>query len=446
MKKKKIVLLTIFVLLIIFNLLVLRISLKFDIPYYEISQGILRQGVLLTLDGLTQIYDPAKTKIVKTGPMGYTGREKNDGYKDIENVFKNANGNMEIRIKELENGKIIKSKFDFGYQPSEEPQMEVLRKEYKIDKVIEGAKSEFEAIVILRDWARSQFMQRDFQLAMKNFNALEILHKNLRNRNNEPYQPYRHYDPCNFFPMFYSQILLSMGYQSRLVQISHISGRGTNRESHGMAEVWSNQFKKWVTMDVDQNLHYEKDGVPLNMLEVHNERYEEAPTKIKIVRGVHSAGDFDPNVRIDVAEMIRYHSYIQIVDMRNDWMTNHYFRGHPKRSDRATLFWVDERMPPVFNFKQRTNNVDDFYWTLNRTEIRAKRSKLEEGKIELAFKTFTPNFRNFEILINGSKKIESDESHFEWQVQPGLNRLEVRSVNQYGVPGIESWIEIEKRE
>ena len=131
--------------------------------------------------------------------------------------------------------------------------------------------------------------------------------------------------------------------------------------------------------------------------------------------------------------------------MRNDWMTNHYFRGHPARSDRATIFWRDERQPSVFHFKPETNRIEDFYWTLNQTEIWVDSENEADGKIPLTFNTFTPNFRNFEILINGAKKIETAEPHFEWQPQPGLNSLKVRSVNQYGVPGIESWIEIEKR-
>jgi len=38
-------------------------------------------------------------------------------------------------------------------------------------------------------------------------------------------------------------------------------------------------------MDTDLNLYYEKDGIPLNILEVHNERYENKPTRIKIITG-----------------------------------------------------------------------------------------------------------------------------------------------------------------
>ena len=131
--------------------------------------------------------------------------------------------------------------------------------------------------------------------------------------------------------------------------------------------------------------------------------------------------------------------------MRNDWMTNHYFRGHPMRSDQATLFWKVEYQPPVFHFKQETNQIADFYWTLNQTEIWAKNEKRTDGKIALAFNTFTPNFRNFEILINGFKKIKSTDPFFEWKIQPGVNRLQVRSVNQYGMPGIESWVEVKKQ-
>jgi len=129
--------------------------------------------------------------------------------------------------------------------------------------------------------------------------------------------------------------------------------------------------------------------------------------------------------------------------MRNDWMTNHYFKGHPKRSGkRSSLFWIDKDLPPVFNFKQKTDNPDDFYWTLNQTEICAKKELYSSKTIPLFFKTFTPNFKHFEIVLDDVKKIISKSAFYNWELHPGNNKLHIRSINKFGNSGIPSFVEI----
>ncbi len=418
---------------------------KTSLPY--IISHLIRQEILLLLHAATLIYDPASVKKPCFEPE--TKLNPKD-YVRIETFFEKETLPKNFALKEIRNEKIIRSGFDFSYQPYGEPSLELLRKEYKLDDVVETAKSEFEAMVLLRNWARSQFKRADYQPSMKDFNALEILKKNIRNPNNAPYQSHQ-YRPCNFFPLFYCQILLCMGYQSRLVRITRTARLIQNtpsgpfyQEFHGMTEVWSNQFKKWILMDPDLNLHYEKNGIPMNMLEIHNERYEKSPSDMKVIRGIHTAGDCNADEKTDADSMIQYHSYIEIPDMRNDWATNFYFRGHPKRSDRASLCWLDELMPPIFCLRPTSSHTDDFYWTLNQTEVKVKKTSDIHSALALAFETFTPNFKWFEIKQDDLPETVSADAVFEWRLHPGKNRLEVRSVNQYGICGISSRIEIWK--
>jgi len=434
----------IFILIVAFLVLVfattsVAISVRYDISVGYTSKQLVRQGLLTIIDVATQIYDPISIKSPSNGPVnGKQGVTLKD-YIRIEGFFGKNKLQGRFHVKALKNEKIKRSIFHFGYQHYKEPKLHTLRNEYNLDSVIEAAKNEFEAMILLRNWTRSQFRRNDYQPFMEDFNALEILRKNIRNKNNDPYMP-NQYNPCYFFPLFYSQILLSMGYQARLVRISHLSDRGY--DGHGMTEVWSNQFRKWITMDADLNLHYEKDGIPLNLLEVHNERYKKGLSNVKIIRGIQTSGDFQYEKEINVEDMIEYHSYIQILDMRNNWMTNHYFRGHPKRSDKATLFWVDKNLPPVFNFKQKTNNKDDFYWTLNQTEIWANKQVGSWKEMTLLFETFTPNFDYFEIWVDDFKKCTTRDSFYLWKLHSGENKLIVRSFNKFGVLGIPSSVEI----
>lgn len=414
------------------------IGVKYDLSPVHAARLLFRNAVLSATCVFTMVYDP--TTIIDAS-LGLDAAESPFDYKDycrIETLFSSAMPGESYQITRIDNHKIKPIRFHFSYQTYDEPRLAILRDEFKLQDVVAAAKDEFEAMVLLRNWTRGRFRRNDFQPRMENFDALQVLKRNLRNNDGEPYKPSQ-YRPCHFSPLLYSQILLSMGYQPRLVRISGLASRGY--DGHGMTEVWSNQFGKWITMDVDLNLHYEMDGIPLNMLEVHNERYEKGASRVRIVRGLLPSEDDDER-QVDVEGMIRYHTYIQIVDMRNDWMTNHYFKGHPKRSDKASLFWVDKNLPHVFNLAIKTDRVDDFYWTLNQTEIFSKGGVRSGGVLKLAFKTFTPGFKQFQIVVDEAKEVLSPLPQYNWQLHPGRNSLLVRSINKYDVRGIPSSVEI----
>jgi hypothetical protein len=404
-----------------------------------VGKLIVRESILSIVRVSTTIYDPSVIKRDPFGP-GTEDRINWGEYQLADKALPDNESALRIHIKTIHNEKIIRSSFDFSYQPYDEPKLILLRKEYGLDNVAASAKNEFDRMVLLRNWARSRFKRSDYQPRMTSFDSLAVLRANIHNPSNKPWQPGSQLRPCHFFPMFYSQVLISMGYQPRLVRISNLDEKGY--DGHGIAEVWSNQFKKWIAMDVDQNLHYEKDGIPLSALEVHYERYAGKPSLVKIIRGVQTSGDAGIVKQRSLEEMIAYHSYVQIVDMRNDWMTNPYFKGHPKRSDHSSLFWVDGRMPPVFNLKPKTSAKSDFYWTLNQTELWAKVGPSDNRVISMAFKTYTPNFKHYEIIIDGLQKTITTDPLYMWRLHEGDNKFQIRSVNKFGIGGIPSLVDI----
>lgn len=413
-------------LLVVSFVISLQYQVSIRVPLKLIPRQLFLSGVSLAV----QVYDPAGAIEVITGPGDY---EKEDigSYVRFDDYCSGALSD-DTTCQVADNAKIIKSSFDFGYQVFEEESLQQLREKYDLEKVVGEAEDEFEEIVLLRNWARSQFRRNDFQSHMANFNALDLLNRGQRNIENTPHRADQ-MRPCHFFPMFYSQVLSSMGHVSRLVRISfdgYYSG-------HGMVEVWSNQFRKWVTMDADLNLHYIRGGVPLNVLEVHNARHLGGSYDVEIIRGRQDSGDNEWKGVVDVKNMIQYHSYFHIPDMRNDWMTNHYFRGHPKRSDHSALTFVDEGMAGRLNFKMKTDKVDDFYWTLNQTEVLVKPGD-DRNRLRLLLKTYTPNYDYFQIQVDDEKKLVSDDSFFIWKLHQGENKLTVSSVNKFGVAGVPS--------
>jgi hypothetical protein len=417
------------------------ISFHEDVPWRVVADTLLKQAGLLAVCGLTRIYDPSGVpRLAGTGPDPAVGAD----YARVERVLVPGRGlttpsGRRITVQGVHNERIIRSPFAFHYQPWDEPRLHELRRRYHLDRVVAPAASEFQAMRLLRDWTRGRFRRRDYQPIMADFDALAVLDRDRRSRG-ETFTASRYIDPCDFFPKLYIQVLLSMGYQARLTSIDH-----------GMVEVWSNQFRKWFAVDAELNHHFEKDGIPLNMVELLEENYAGGPTRVRIVRGTQAPGGENPTMahlkveRLDPGVTVRWFDrHLDLVELRNDWMTNRYFRGHPARSELNSLVYVNPHLGQPVEFakllRPRTRRQDEFYWTLNQTEILARR-RVGEG-IDLAFRTVTPNFAYFEVLVDGRVRCRTQSPAFRWGPHEGRNTLVVRTVNRFGVPGINSSLEL----
>jgi len=218
-----------------------------------------------------------------------------------------------------------------------------------------------------------------------------------------------------------------------------------------MVEVWSSQHRKWVAMDAELNHYFERSHVPLNMVELLEEYHADKHSRVQLVEGKQLPGAECPSLphlkrnRLTLADTLPWFAeHITIADMRNDWMTNHYFKGHPARSESSALVYVNPWLADPVRFQNRmrphTTSKDDFYWTLNQAEIWARPTL--SNAIRLAFRTVTPNFEYYEVVVDGGVPIRSEVPEYAWGLHEGTNTLSVRSVNQFGIRGIESHIKL----
>jgi hypothetical protein len=215
-----------------------------------------------------------------------------------------------------------------------------------------------------------------------------------------------------------------------------LSKDGYSRD-HAVAEIWSNFYQKWIMIDVDFNIWYTREGIPLNVLEIHNALMDGREKSLDIEVGRSRP---IPEYESGIPSLIGYYRYFD-VDMRNDWLTNRYFRGHPARSDEASLWWQDERLPPILHFKTATSNRDDLYWDVNRVHLSFGASPCPKI-IVVHMDTMTPNFDHFAVVIDQSAAHKSTSCEFEWELHKGVNAVEVRPVNSVGRNGISSRIVI----
>lgn len=418
-------------------------SIRYNVPLSDALKESLRQGGLAVIGALVQVYDPCTPRVATTGPgaddrLDATQLARIEVILPIGQTIVTADGHR-ITTREVQNERIVRSPYTFHYQPYDEPRLHELRRRYHLDDVVAGAVNDFAAIVRLRTWTRAQFKRQDYQPFTSTIDALEVLDRNWRDHG-ETYSPDRHIDPCKLFPYLYSQVVLSMGHQARLVSVNH-----------GLVEVWSNHYRKWVAMDAELDLHYMKDDTPLNMIDLLEENYSSGPTRVHVVCGERLPGGENTTLvhlgceTLEAWRLVKwFNTHLDLVEMRNDWVTNRYFRGHPACSEGSSLVYADPRVKEPLDFWHRlrpvTSNKSEFYWTLNQAEILASRPT---GRtLELGFRTFTPNFESYEILVDSQAPVPCRNSTFRWELREGVNTIAVRPVNRFGVRGIESVVRL----
>jgi len=73
----------------------------------------------------------------------------------------------------------------------------------------------------------------------------------------------------------------------------------------------------------------------------------------------------------------------------------------------------------------------------------ALRLDAQGDSIRVTLRTMTPNFKAYQMRLDGGPWSATGES-LMWSPHPGLNRLEARTMNPFGVEGPLSTVEIER--
>ena len=414
-------------------------SFHYGVGMGTAAKGLFRECTLRLIQAGVAIHDPCTRRTVALGPADAASIGRVHGrFEEIlapGSTIRSPRGRS-VTTTAVHNASIVRSRFAFGYQPFEEPKLRTLRARFQLDRILATSESELETLVLVRSWARSLYRRNDFQDKVTNFNALEL--SMARGRDEvHPTRSADPYDPCHLFPLLYAQLVASLGFESRVVSVGH-----------AVVEVWSNQFVKWILMDAEFDHHFEKNGVPLNVVETLEESYAggggvelvsgrrfpmpENPTMVHLKRDHLTANECIP----------WFNAPIEIADLRNDWLTNHYSPGHPRRSELNSLVYVDPRVdvPGAAAFRNRmrpvADNKSELYWTLNQAELHV-RGWLEDD-LDLEVATVTPNFQCFEVVIDGGERSRLESSQFRWRIHDGSNTLTIRPVNRFGVVGMES--------
>lgn len=336
----------------------------------------------------------------------------------------------------------------FYHEESDTPQLKKLLKSYDYREYISAGKDEFRKMILLKHWVYKS-IDYDFKAEDKTLrNAIKILNGS---KNGQSFL-------CTSLSALFMQCALSMGWTSRYFFLRKSTG-----QEHATNDLWSNQYKKWVFVNVTWNLHLEKDRIPLSIAEARTEWFKNRGRDLIYVFGAgkerveYTYIDF-PVKRKESRVWKRFPldkkwlGYMEQVALvgRNDFFTH---RDGDGRNIWDHIYIIKDRYNSedkkwAFRNRQPVNNIRDMFHKLNNAIINiegwslvrndkfvVKWNKVIRIKLKSTGKnTYTPYFSKYMVSINDGKWIETGK-RFKWMLKPGLNSLRVRIVNSFGVKG-----------
>lgn len=355
-----------------------------------------------------------------------------------------------LTVNRFDNQRIARSSYPYTFQhPSKN--LKYLRDNWKLDDVVAKGTNEFERLLLLRNWARRQWPCNDMGSGKRTWNAIEILSAATNQ-----------HGMCVHFATVFTQCAMALGYNARPVILNH----------HFVADVWSDDFGKWVLMDVEAvhpegftkfgTAHYVDAAtrMPLDIIDLHREQFAAIRSGQALVDSVIQmyAVDTDngPHNLLEKKRSPKEISVFQLFAMplRNNFLDQlepwEAFHGEDNYHSDAYLWWQDAA-PLGFQkeYSLQTDREADIRWTVNQAELSLTATDSPK-KLTVTINTFTPNFKKFIYRTDGgawqslttAKETDATQTKLDWVLKKGINILEVKPVNAFDREGMTSRVEV----
>jgi hypothetical protein len=238
----------------------------------------------------------------------------------------------------------------------------------------------------------------------------------------------------------------SLGWVDRALALRRHQGNAKDGSSeHTTTEIWSNQHRKWIMLDPTANMYLEKDGVPLNAYEIRQEWFYRGGTNLVFVVGKERR----KYRRTDLPVFLKRFPGFGDLAVNPDELDKYGFTGFipntdfmDAREDYGRMFIVKDALCDGTSWHTRTvpeNPAVDPYFPLGQSSLRLT---VDGAVLRVSVATMTPNLKKFQARMDRGewKPVSAD---FSWSVRPGSNRLEVRTINRFGVEGPISTAELQ---
>ena len=326
----------------------------------------------------------------------------------------------------------------FQFDSFANPKLKELRERHHLDDVVAAGRDEFDRQVRLMDWAHHRF-QKFGRPSTPCRGALEILDA-IREG---------HTFFCQQYAELFVSAAASLGWIDRPLALRRHQGvaKVGGSTEHSVTEIWSNQYRKWVMLDPTLNLYLEKDGVPLNAWEIREQWFRAGADKLVFVMGK----DRKKYRKADLPVVLQRFDNFGDLALHPDELDKYGFIGFIPNTnlmdagyDYAKMFIIQDELCAGTAWHKRiipAHPAVDPYFPLGQAALGMQ---VKGDRLQVTLKTMTPNFARFESRMDHGAWNSIDEE-FAWSPRAGTNRLEVRTINRFGVEGPISLVEVEVR-
>ena len=336
----------------------------------------------------------------------------------------------------------VHSRLPFVTAPYADESLATLRRRYPLEKVTAGGKDEWQSQLLLKEWVHKAIPPGSPKVSYNN--ALEVLEHAAKGATFW----------CTHYAISYAECAAALGWQARKIGVDRNHGpEGMGSSHHGVAEVWSNQFRKWVVIDAQSNLHFEKSGIPLSAWEIRAEWLKDGGKSVDHVVGV-------PPKAVKKNPAIVFWDHTEDETAIYFWMyLENRLLAAPKGSREplplifpqdeanADLIWYQNGDPETKGSELHqgylrnrflpTPRIEDVYWTVGIVEATLTGAK--QGSIQLSLDSYCPNRVGYEVSLDGIAWLPvKDEKNVVWPLKVNWNSLRLRTVSQGNVKGPET--------
>jgi hypothetical protein len=318
-----------------------------------------------------------------------------------------------------------------GIEDCHNPRVKRLREEYRLDEIVAGETNEFRRMLKLRHWVHTRWPIDNDQ----NFDgdAFAILEKAKTGAGFH----------CSHSMAVQHAVMVSMGYIARDLGVDRNHEDLGRSLHHGVNELWSNDFAKWVVLDAKYDTHFERAGVPLSAQELHEAVRGDGGRGVVKMQGVERR-----EAPMDQKEAPEG-------TIRSYWWVSYYLRPNPfteqrwsgssrllvmdNAAFRNTTWYRSNDSGLVKHWAYAANafipvsNRHEIEWTPGVPDLRVRQVAPKELEVQL--RSATPNFKFYLVRANGGSWRSLDGDRARWALRDGENRFEARTQNLFGVQG-----------
>lgn len=330
---------------------------------------------------------------------------------------KNASANRGLRITPVNEHQT--SWLNFQWQDPLHPELVKLRKNEKLDLVIQSAESEIDRFILLQNWVRKQW-ETSTPNPYPDWNANVILSM-IRSGKTGGF--------CAQYTHVLTQCLQSFGYTPRYLSL----------KNHFSMEVYWNEQAKWISLDPLYNCIFKEGENILNSYEINTLLSDGKAEQIlllntatnKLISGKERATILDHYTEV---------TYVLKADHLNDQKSGLYFVENSWKHSAAL---IDKNLPKR-NFLGKTpiltDHLNEIYFPTNNVNMKVLSVDSNSINFELSSKY---NISEYQVSINDTE-YKTCPPIFKVANKPSIKNLKFRGKTKMGIYGPSTSYELKR--